>query len=354
MRWLIKSLLVLALLAGVVLTWAHFSMAAYMKQPLTLSEPTTFEIPTGATLRGVSRQLRERGISENTHWLLLRARLDKNAADIKAGRYTLAPGLSAEAFFELIRAGNVDLERLVIVEGWTVAQGLAAIVSHPAIVDDLDISIDQRADGVAWLSDDQLAALSARFGVSGDSLEGWLAPDTYRFAAGSTASDIVESGIGLMRARLDNAWSLGDPPTGIDTPYAALVLASIIEKETGLASERAQIAGVFVRRLAQPMRLQTDPTVIYGIGQRYDGDIRRADLQTPTPYNTYTIDGLPPTPIALPGEAALQSVMAPADGEALYFVASGKGDGSHVFSTTLEEHERAVQAYLKALRQRPQ
>lgn len=338
------------LLAGVGLAWAHFSMAAYMQQPLSLSEPTAFEIPMGATLRGVSRQLRERGISKNTHWLLLRARLDGNAADIKAGRYTLTPGLSATAFFALIRAGNVDLEKLVIVEGWTVAQGLAAITAHPAIVDDLDVAIDQRADGVAWLSDDQLAELSVRFGVSGSSLEGWLAPDTYRFAAGSSASDIVETGVALMRTRLDKVWEQGDPPKGIDTPYAALVLASIVEKETGLASERAQIAGVFVRRLAQSMRLQTDPTVIYGIGQDYDGDIRRSDLQTRTPYNTYTIDGLPPTPIALPGEAALVSVMMPADGETLYFVASGKGDGSHVFSKTLEEHERAVQAYLKALR----
>jgi UPF0755 protein len=187
------------------------------------------------------------------------------------------------------------------------------------------------------------ADIAALLGVQGGSLEGWLFPDTYRFSPGSSDVEILRRAHAAMVKRLDGAWAARDPDLPLATPYEALILASIVEKETALAAERPLVASVFVNRLRKGMRLQTDPTVIYGMGERYDGNIRRKDLAEDTPWNTYTRDGLPPTPIAMPGAASLRAAVQPAQTSFLYFV--GRGDGTHEFSRTLEEHNRAVAKY---------
>ena len=193
------------------------------------------------------------------------------------------------------------------------------------------------------LADASTAELMQRIGIEDDNPEGWLFPDTYLFDRGTSDVEILSRAHRRMREVLDEEWAKREQGLPLETPYQALTLASIVEKETGLASERPQIAGVFVRRLQKGMKLQTDPTVIYGMGDDFDGNIRREDLTRPTPYNTYVIQGLPPTPIALPGREAINAVLHPADGDALYFVA--RGDGSHHFSATLDEHNCAVRHY---------
>ncbi|MEN7341874.1 MAG: endolytic transglycosylase MltG [Pseudomonadota bacterium] len=350
MKWMLKALLILTLLAGVVLAWAKFSLDSYMDSPMGNAEPFTLVVEKGATLRDVSRDLRTAKASQNTHWLLLRAKLDETAGLIKAGQYTVPTGMTPTDLLAMLIAGKVDLERVSLIEGWTAAQAVNAIISHPEIVNDLDISIDRRVNGEPWLGPGAQQQLASMLSIPHRSVEGMLAPDTYQFAAGSNASEILKMSHSLMLERVQQTWDDGLSARGIENRYAFVTLASIVEKETGLASERPAIAGVFVRRLARGMKLQTDPTVIYGIGPDYDGDIRRRDLNAETPYNTYVIDGLPPTPIALVGLASLQATANPADGKALFFVATGKGDGSHEFSETNEAHERAVTRYLERLR----
>ncbi len=228
-----------------------------------------------------------------------------------------------------IVAGRVIQYPLTIVEGWTFRQLRQALAAHPQLTQTL-----------AGLSD---AEIMARLGRPGAHPEGWFLPDTYHFPKGFTDEAFLRRALTAMEQRLTQVWERRAPDTPLNDPYQALVLASIIEKETGVAAERAEIAGVFARRLRLGMRLQTDPTVIYGLGEAFDGNLRRRDLEADTPYNTYTRPGLPPTPIALPGLAALEAAAQPAAGDALYFVADGQG--GHVFSRTLEEHHRAVRRY---------
>ena len=264
----------------------------------------------------------------------------------------MRPGTTPRQMMAAFVSGAVKLERLTLIEGWTAAEAVQAIVAHPAVVDDLGVEIQARADGVAWLDAATHATLAERLGVEAASIEGWLYPDTYRFARGTAASALLTQSHAAMRKALDAAWSEAAATRAIGTPYDALILGSIIEKETALDAERGRIAGVFVRRLERGMRLETDPTVIYGIGKAYDGNIRRRDLRETTPYNTYRIDGLPPTPIALPGRASIEAALEPVDGDELFFVATGQGDGSHYFSATVEEHNAAVSRYLEQLRRR--
>jgi UPF0755 protein len=218
---------------------------------------------------------------------------------------------------------------LTLVEGRTFRQALAVIASDPVLVADIGALTDEE--------------IIARIGHPGVHPEGRLFPDTYLFPRGMGALDLVKRAYGRMEAVLAEEWDKRAPGLPFKDPYEALILASIVEKETGLAAERPEIAGVFVRRMQKGMRLQTDPTVIYGLGAAFDGNLRRVDLTTDTPYNTYTRGGLPPTPIALPGREAIHAVLHPAAGDSLYFVA--KGDGSHAFSATLDEHNRAVRRY---------
>ncbi|MDQ2695736.1 MAG: endolytic transglycosylase MltG [Pseudomonadota bacterium] len=325
-----------ALLLG---TWALYAdYRQFLDTPLTVAdEGALLVVPPGASVGRLGELLLYQGVLPaeglipRDRWLELYARLHDLAPRIKAGEYRIAPGTTPIALLEQLVAGRVVQHALTVVEGWTFRQLLAAVRAH----DRLEHTLDGLTD----------AGIMARLGHPGQHPEGRFFPDTYHFPAATTDLAFLQRAYATMEAQLAAAWDRRAAGLPLQTPYEALILASIVEKETGLASERPDIAGVFVRRLEKGMRLQSDPTVIYGLGESYDGDIRRRDLTADTPYNTYTRAGLPPTPIALPGAESLAAAVNPAPGEALYFVA--RGDGSHVFSVTLEEHNRAVQDYLR-------
>jgi UPF0755 protein len=266
--------------------------------------------------------------------LAVYARFTGDATRIRAGEYELTVGMTPLTLLEKLVAGHVYLHQITIVEGSRFAEALAALRSHPAIA-------ATELDG-----DEIMAAL----GAPGVHPEGQFFPDTYRFEFGTQDVEVLRVAHEALTARLQEVWRNRSADVMLKTDYEALILASIIEKETALASERRLIAGVFHERLRRNMRLQTDPTVIYGLGAAFDGDLRRQDMDRDTPYNTYTRAGLPPTPIALPGAGALEAAVSPELSGAVYFVATGRGDGSHYFSATLEQHEEAVRNYLRELR----
>jgi len=290
----------------------------------------TIDIARGARYRDIVRQLRRERISRAAplYWRMLGRELGV-AGRLHAGEYALPPGTTPRELLRKMAAGEVVQHRFTIVDGWTFRQLRVALASDSGLV--------QTLPGV---SDDDLAH---RIGIADGRPEGWFLPETYAWVKGESDLDVLSRAHAAMQKALDKSWAARDADVKLATPYQALILASIVEKETAQPNERPLIAGVFLRRLNVGMRLQTDPTVIYGLGDGYDGNIRRRDLDTDTPYNTYTRDGLPPTPIALPGMPALQAALHPAPGDALYFVA--RGDGSHEFTPTLEAHNRAVQKY---------
>jgi UPF0755 protein len=265
------------------------------------------------------------------------ARLTGDAVRIKAGEYRLQPGKSSLELLQMLVDGNVVMYQLTVVEGWRFADLLAALHAHEAIV--------PRGLGAA--------EIMAELGSPGVHPEGQFLPDTYVFPKGTTDLIVLRSAHEAMRTTLEAAWLARTAQTVVADPYSALILASIIEKETALPAERAKISGVFQQRLARGMRLQTDPTVIYGLGETFDGNLRRRDLARDTPYNTYTRRGLPPTPIALPSAASILAAVNPELTDALYFVATGEPDGSHRFSATVDEHNAAVREYLRRLEQEP-
>ena len=291
--------------------------------------PYEFTVHQGAGLKTVARQLAADGVfpEGETFWIL--GRLLGRARSIQAGTYRLDKPLTPIEILDKLARGDVVFAEAVFVEGMTLRQWLAQLAVQPEV---------KHA-----LSGKSEAEIRATVGEGPEPLEGWLFPDTYRFAPGASDADILKRAHAAMKRRLAEAWDARDPAVPLATSYEALILASIIEKETGLASERPLIASVFVNRMKRGMRLQTDPTVIYGMGERYGGNIRKKDLIADTPWNTYTRDGLPPTPIAMPGAASLRAALHPADSQFLYFVS--RGDGSHEFSRTLEEHNRAVAKY---------
>ncbi len=325
----IAATLVIAALAGL---WIH----RYMQRPIALAAETTFVVEPGSGLRQVANQLHANGLVSEPEFFLWYSRLLGKAGNLRAGEYRVSPGTSPAGLLEQLVNGSVVMHSLTIVEGWTFAQMLAAMHAHPAI------RVSPSFEGGA--------ALMSALGEPGLHPEGRFFPDTYRFPRGTRDVEIFRQAYKLMREKLALAWAQRQSDLPLAGPAEALILASVIEKETALDSERRQIAGVFVRRLRRGMRLQTDPTVIYGLGEAFDGNLRRRDLERDTPYNTYTRAGLPPTPIALPGEASLLAAVQPDDGEALYFVATGNGDGSHYFSASLDEHNKAVRRYLETQR----
>jgi len=315
-----------AALGGYLYTrYQHFSDA-----PITgLVQATQIDVPIGANLPAIISLLDERGLQPgNPYFWRLLARELGVAGKLHAGEYALDPGLTPRALLKKMAAGEVIQHKFTIVEGWTFAQLRAALAQ--------DVGLQQTLSGV----DD--TDLMRRLG---DDLlpEGEFLPETYSYVKGMSDLDVLRRAREAMRKALDKLWAERATDTQLKSPYEALILASIVEKETARVEERPQIARVFLSRLKLGMKLQTDPTVIYGMGAGYNGNIRRSDLDTDTPYNTYTRTGLPPTPIALPGKAALAAVIHPADTEALYFVA--RGNGSHEFSATLEAHNRAVAKY---------
>jgi len=325
MRRLAKLLIVLVLLATTGLGY-------YVHHPLPLpATPFEFELKQGSSLKSVAREMKQAGLLGQAWPFVWLARLRGNSSQLKAGSYSLDHPISPLELLEVITKGEVIQKQASIIEGWTFKQLRAALNAS------LDIAHD-----TLNLTD---AEILQRIGATESHPEGLFFPDTYKFAAGSSDLAILSSAYQAMQQRLQEIWATREPDLPLQTPYQALILASIVEKETGTADDRAMIAGVFMNRLRRGMLLQTDPTVIYGLGETFDGNLRKRDLLADTAYNTYSRGGLPPTPIALPGMAALQATLHPAKTDALYFVA--RGDGSSQFSGTLEQHNRAVNRFQK-------
>jgi UPF0755 protein len=341
-RWIIRLGL-----AGIVLAVAGAAaggvwLQRYLDTPSTAPTDALFVIEPGRGLSAVARELAAEGLLTHPRVLALYGRYTDRASLVKAGEYLIPAGTSPRGLLDLFVSGKVYSRSVTLVEGWTLKQALAHLRAQPALQIETEGMDESALAAALWPSDEPLP---------GDRLEGWVFPDTYRYTRSDSDRDLLARAIARMREELAAAWAGRAPDLPLESPYEALILASIIEKETALDSERDQVAGVMVRRLRRGMRLQTDPTVIYGLGDAFDGNIRRADLKRDTPYNTYTRAGLPPTPIALPGRASLRAAVAPADGDTLYFVATGEPDGSHHFSATLEEHNEAVRRYLQRRRQ---
>ena len=308
-----------------------------LNRPLSIAQDGDWlEVEPGSSLGAISRELAATGILRNPRTLRFVGRLRGDATRIHAGEYRLTPGVTSLGLLDQLVAGQVYLHQIAVIEGWRFEELRSALRAHPAVMP----------------SELTASEIMAALGAPDAHPEGQFAADTYSFSRGTLELEILEQAYRSLQSQLEEIWAERSPVVAVETPYEALVLASIIEKETALASERRQISGVFSRRLQRGMRLQTDPTVIYGLGADFDGNLRRADLSRDTPYNTYTRRGLPPTPIALAGSDALRAAVDPDESPALYFVATGLGDGGHTFSTTLEEHNRAVAAYLQRLRAR--
>ena len=288
-----------------------------------------FEIAPGARFRAVAEQLEKSGVRVRRLEFEILARVLGRERDIKAGSYELTGPVTPLALLEMLTSGDVTQAEVRLIEGWTFAQFRAA----------LDASPDLRHDTSRMEEGQILDRLQVRAGQA----EGLFFPDTYLFAKGTSDLAVLRRAYGVMQRRLQAEWTARDPSVPYTSPYEALIMASIVEKETGRAEERERIAGVLVNRLRIGMRLQVDPTVIYGLGSGFDGNLRKADLLEDGPYNTYTRPGLPPTPIAMPGQGALRAALRPAKTDALYYVA--RGDGSSQFSRSLDEHNRAVTKY---------
>lgn len=322
--WLSLLVMVLsAALAGGAWYWAH--TAVTLKQ-----DPADYLVESGAGLRAVARSMNEAGVVINEDLFVVMARLTGYDTQIKAGAYEARQGDTPRSLLERMAAGDMMQTRLTLVEGWTYAR----------IRDELR----QNPDVKQTLEDVSDAALKDRLGIDSPSLEGWFYPDTYVFTPGTSDFDILRRAYAAQKEMLDKLWAARPEGLPLKSPYEALILASIVEKETGHAQDRDRVSGVFINRLRLGMPLQTDPTVIYGMGDKYQGRIRKVDLQTDTPWNTYTRGGLPPTPIASSGRAALKAALNPESHKFLYFVS--RGDGTSEFSENLNAHNRAVAKYI--------
>jgi len=326
-RFLISVLLAIALGVGL---YANL----WLNGPMDMaSETLDLSIEPGSSPREVAQQVQQAGVSVQPTLLYWWFRLSGEARQIKAGSYELERGLTPKGLLSKLVRGEEALRSVTLVEGWNFRQVREALKKA-----------DQLSAASAGMTPDEVME---KIGKGGIPAEGRFFPDTYTYAKGSTDLALLKRAARAMDKRLDTAWAQLPPQSTLKTPEELLTLASIVEKETGRASDRPQIAAVFLNRLRLGMRLQTDPTVIYGLGAQFDGNLRKSDLQTDTPWNTYTRSGLPPTPIAMPGRGSLLAAVQPAKSNALYFVA--RGDGSSQFSATLDEHNRAVNKYQRGL-----
>jgi UPF0755 protein len=322
------------LLVPLLLAAAAVSALAWIgyRQPLPLpASPWDFEVRTGSSLARVARMLQEDGVLPHPAALILLARFERSDRAIKAGSYEIARGITLAQLLAKLTQGDVTQTSVTIVEGITFTQLRHELLDNPHV-----------GHTLAHVSD---ADLLSRIGATESTPEGLFFPDTYYMATGASDMALLKRAYRALQRRLALAWAKRAPGLPLATPYEALVLASIVEKETGRSADRPLIASVFINRLKRGMRLQTDPTVIYGLGTGFDGDLTRRDLETDTPYNTYTRDGLPPTPIALPSQVSLDAVVDPPQTPYLYFVS--RGDGTSEFSETLVAHNRAVSKYQK-------
>ncbi len=316
-------MLVLAIMAGAAVLYAR----ALLDRPLPVPEQGfTFDVRAGASLRSVGRELETAGMLPDARLLVGLARWQRVDRLIKAGNYEIPPGTTIPTLLARLTEGDVTQSGLTIVEGTTFAELKRALAQDHRVV-----------NTVLGLPD---AEIMAKLGAGDTAAEGWFFPETYFFSSGSSDLSLLRRAHELMRRHLEAAWSKRAADLAIKSPYEALILASIVEKETGRPADRPLVASVFMNRLRLGMRLQTDPAVIYGIGQRFDGNLHKRDLASDTQYNTYTRTGLPPSPIAMPGQAALDAVVNPPRTDFLYFVA--RGDGGSEFSRNLADHSRAV------------
>ncbi|PKM45316.1 MAG: endolytic transglycosylase MltG [Gammaproteobacteria bacterium HGW-Gammaproteobacteria-1] len=327
---LFRLLGALVLIVSLTGGWFGFGYQSFVSAPLTVAgEGVLVAVHPGASLTAVARQLEQDGLISSARYFSWMARLSGSAHQLRAGEYRIEPGMTPRRLLQLMVEGKVHLYALTLVEGWNFRQMLDAVRTSPYLSQTLTGLTDRE--------------IMARLGHPDEHPEGRFFPDTYHFPRQLSDEEFLRRAYRQMSEVLAYEWERRSEGLPLRTPDEALTLASIVEKETGLASERPAIAGVFVRRLQKGIRLQTDPTVIYGLGFDFDGNLRRRDLTADTPYNTYTRSGLPPTPIAMPGRDSIHAALHPAPGEALYFVA--RGDGSHHFSATLDEHSRAVRYY---------
>lgn len=325
-RFLLSAMLLPVLLLGAIAAW----MIWYASHPLSVTgDRVEVTVARGATMRQAAELFSDAGVEVNPLALYWLARLGGHASHIKAGSYSIEAGITPRGVIDKLVHGDVVLSEIALIEGWTFSQVRSALDTHP------DLSHDSKG-----VENDALLML---IGATETHPEGLFFPDTYRFSKGSSDLDVLRHAYAQMQTRLSDAWVKRAPDSPLQSAYDALILASIVEKETGRAEDRPLVASVFVNRLRTGMMLQTDPTVIYGIGADFDGDLRRRDLTADTPYNTYTRSGLPPTPIAMPGMASIEAVLNPPESDYFYFVA--KGDGSSHFSRNLAEHNKAVRRF---------
>lgn len=320
--------LVLVMVFGV---WLWRDYQAFLNTPLVLPDPgRVFVVRPGTTPTSLIRNWAEQGMTEDSwSWRLL-TRLEP--VNIRAGEFLLTPGMLPREALQKLATDQVVQYSITLLEGWTYQQLISALTDDQRLV-----QVDRKE-----LSSERVMSL---IGSEADHPEGWFLPETYAFVRGDSVIDVLRRAHLAMVEALSQAWEARDDALPLKEPYELLILASIVEKEAGVAAERPQVAGVFTRRLEQGWRLETDPTVIYGLGDAFDGNLRRADLRADTPYNTYLNFGLPPTPIAMPGPQSLKASASPAEGTAMFFVADG--EGGHVFSDNLADHNRAVRALVR-------
>nr|WP_017708807.1 endolytic transglycosylase MltG [Pseudomonas syringae] len=323
---LLETAIVLAVL---LLGFAFWQQKEALNQPLKVAQEQLLDVPAGSTPTGVLNRLQADGVIKDALWLRLYWRFNLSGQPLHSGEYRMVPGMDVNALFDVWKRKEVVQYSLTLVEGWNFRQVRAALAKQA--------KLDQT---LAGLSDSELMA---KIGHPDVFPEGRFFPDTYRYVRGMTDAELLKQAYNRLEEVLDEEWQARSSEAPYSNPYQALIMASMVEKETGVPQERGQIAGVFVRRLKLGMQLQTDPTVIYGMGERYNGKLTRANLREPTPYNTYVIAGMPPTPISLVGREAIHAALNPVAGSSLYFVA--KGDGSHVFSDDLDAHNSAVRDY---------
>jgi len=323
---------ILTVISALLLLVFYYSSEIYseMHSEMSLSQTESIVFPRGSSIRTLANQLLEKDLLKNKKYFLIWGKLNRQEKKLQAGEYLITPGMTLASLLDAMVAGDVVQHNITIIEGYTFRQMLDAIHKNPILIKKL-----------TGLSDDEIME---KLGHKGEHPEGRFYPDTYYVSRGVSDVELLKRAYAAMAKILDEEWQHREENLPLKSSYEALTLASIVEKESAIAEERPLIAGLFINRLRKKMRLQTDPTVIYGI-ENYDGNIRFRDLRKDTPYNTYTRRGLPPTPIALSGREAIHATLHPDKTSYLYFVAYGDGSGRHVFSTNLKDHEKAVDKY---------
>ncbi len=332
---ILLSVIIIAIVTSIVITAVKYD--SFKKEKIALIQHSVkYVVPLGSSLSNVAMRLENDGIISNKWFFIVMSRLNGTASSIKAGEYDILPGMTPPDLLKMFVDGKVLQHSITIVEGWTFKQMLEAIHKDHILIHDTK-GLNQKE-------------IMIKLGLPDLHPEGRFYPDTYYFPRGTKDTQFLLRAYKSMEAKLAKLWQERSTKIPLKTPYDALILASIVERETAVGSERGEIAGVFTRRLKKRIRLQTDPTVIYGMGDSFNGDIRFRDLRKDTPYNTYTRYGLPPTPIALPSEASIYATLHPNNGTTLYFVS--RGDGTHYFSSTLKEHNKAVDKYQRKRKKR--